>query len=56
MTLAKTPNSGGMEPEERPPPGDQYGPQWQDGATNPSSMFSIQNFSCLKEMQGQKME
>jgi hypothetical protein len=53
MTLAKIPNRMEIEPE-RPPLVDRHGPQLRDGANPSISKFLTQNYSCLKETQGQK--
>ena len=38
------------------PPVDRQGLKQRDRVTNPQSKFLTQNCSCLKELQGQKME
>jgi hypothetical protein len=49
------PNTGEIEPEETI--SSKYtGPQWRVGVTKPLSKFLAQNYSCLKEMVGQKMK
>jgi hypothetical protein len=53
MTLAEMLNSWDMELEETVP-SSQTGPQWRDGDTNPPIKLLTQNWSCLKEMQGQR--
>jgi hypothetical protein len=51
VTLANVPISGYMEPEDTTPR-----PQWRDGDTKLPTIFLTQNYSCLKEMQGQKWD
>jgi hypothetical protein len=53
VTLAKMPNSGGMELKNIPPIVRQS-PQWNDGDSNPLSIFLTQKHSFLKERQSQK--
>ena len=50
MTLAKMLNSGEMKPKENI---SRHESHLRHGATH-SSKFLTQNFSCLKEMEGQK--
>jgi hypothetical protein len=41
---------------KRPSPVVRQGPQWRDRDTTPPSKFFTQNYSCLKEMRGQKQQ
>jgi hypothetical protein len=52
MILAEVPKVGRWN-LKRPPPVDRQS-QWKDEDTNPPSKVLTQNYSCLKEMQGQK--
>ena len=53
MTLAKRPNSGEIDPEDRYPQ-DRQDLKWQDVFSKLPSKFLIHNYSCLREIQGQK--
>ena len=55
VSLAKMPNIGETEPKEST--SNRLGLKWRrDWVTNPQSEFLTQNCSCVKELQGKKME